>query len=343
MGWRLCLWSGAEILTTFTSLADLKNRWALVTGASSGIGSEYASQLAAAGVNLVLVARRENRLNVLATDLIHQHAIQAQVLPIDLSLPGATEQIHTWLKNKGVHIRLLVNNAALGYWGPGENVSPQAYETMLRVNVLAVTELCCRLFSDLSTPKGGAIINVSSPAAYQPIPGMAVYAATKSFVHSVSQALHEEWRKRGVLVQTLVPGPSPTDLPGARAMGEGSLCPVNVPVRASLHNLGKGTAVVTTARGTLFQRIFSLLPTPFVLRQVSKTFLPLLFLLIFSPHSVFAFTSISSGDENAVSVNDVIPSSRTILSEEASVAGGLASGVPEGWESPLFNGVRRRH
>lgn len=285
MGRRLCLWCGAQILRTFSSLADLNNKWALVTGASSGIGSEFASQLAAAGVNVVLVARHEDRLNVLAKNLIHQHAIQALVLPIDLSRPGAAEQIHAWLKEKEVHIRLLVNNAARGYWAPSENASPQEYETMIRVNVLAVIDLCCRLFWDLSSPKGGAIINVSSPAAYLPIPGMAVYAATKSFVHSVSLSLHEEWRKRGILVQTLVPGPSPTELPGARALGEDSLSPVDIPVRASLHHLGKGTAVVTTAPGTFLQRVFALLPASFILRRVGKMFLPLIVLSLWGSPS----------------------------------------------------------
>jgi len=258
-------------------LEDLKGHWALVTGASSGIGREFALQLAAGGVNLVLVARRADRLKILAADLRDRHGIQALDLPIDLALSGAAQQLYQRLQHEGITIRLLVNSAALGHWARFEAGTSQGYEAMIRVNTVAVVGLCRGFLDNIaSDPDGGAIINVSSPAAYQPIPGMAVYAATKAFVHNFSLALHEECRKQGVLVQTLLPGPTPTELPGARAgtrgKGIGKLATAAVAVRASLCHINRGTAVVITARGTLWQRLFTLLPASVVIRLVSRLF-----------------------------------------------------------------------
>jgi short-subunit dehydrogenase len=259
-------------------LEDLKGHWALVTGASAGIGREFACQLAAEGVNLVLVARRANLLKVLATDLRSQYDVEVMDLSMDLAQPGAATELHGRLQADGIIIRLLVNNAALGHWAPFEAAGCEAYEAMIRVNVMAVIDLCHVFLLDLKAHPDSAIINVSSPAAYQPIPTMAVYAATKSFVHSFSQALHEEWRKHGVLVQTLLPGPTATALPGAQAgvphRGIGKLTAVCEPVRASLRHLERGTAVVITARGTLWQRLFALFPAEIVIRQVGRMFAP---------------------------------------------------------------------
>lgn len=259
-------------------LGDLKNHWALVTGASSGIGREFACQLAAAGVNLVLVARRLDPLKVLATELRKQYDVDILDLPMDLAQPDAARELHARLQADGIRIRLLVNNAALGHWAPFEAGSCAAYEAMIGVNVMAVVELCHVFQHDLAAHPDSAIINVSSPAAYQPIPTMAVYAATKSFVHSFSQALHGEWGKNGVLVQTLLPGPTATALPGAQAGvrhgGVGKPMPVGEPVRASLRHLERGTAVVITARGTIWQRIFALFPAEIVIRLVGRMFAP---------------------------------------------------------------------
>ncbi|NMQ27264.1 SDR family NAD(P)-dependent oxidoreductase [Candidatus Accumulibacter phosphatis] len=259
-------------------LEDLKGDWALVTGASSGIGQEFALQLAAAGVNLVLVARRADRLKSLATNLRARHGIEALDLPIDLAQAMAAEELHQLLQRQGIKIRLLVNNAALGHWAPFETGTTQAYEALIRVNALAVVNLCHNFLHDLASHHDSAIINVSSPAAYQPVPFLAVYAASKAFVHNFSQALHEEWRKHGVLVQTLLPGPTPTELPGAQAgtrgKGIGTTVGASYPVRLSLPHLAKATAVVTAARGTLWQRLFALLPAKFVIRQVSRMFSP---------------------------------------------------------------------
>ena len=259
-------------------IEDLKNHWALVTGASSGIGHEFAVQLAAAGVNLVLVARRAQRLQSLGSTLRDTHGVQVLVLAADLAKTGVAAQVRARLRSDGVTIRLLVNNAALGRWARFEASPGEFYEEMIRVNAVAMVSLCRELLPDLTRYPSSAIINVSSAAAYQPVPYMAVYAATKAFVHSFSQALHAEWRERGVLVQTLVPGHAETELEGAQAGARGSamkgVSAVDEPVRAALTHLGTGVPVVVTARMTFWQRLFALLPSTFVLRQVSRMFRP---------------------------------------------------------------------
>lgn len=253
-------------------LETLRGAWALVTGASSGIGREFARQLAAAGVNLVLVARRAQALSDLATDLEVQHGVRVVALPTDLAQPGAPEVLRARLRQAGIRLRLLVNNAALGHWGDFSAEGKAHYEAMLRVNTWAPLALCLAFEQDLTQAPGGAVINVASPAAYQPVPHLAVYAASKAFLYSFSLALHQEWGGRGVLVQTLLPGPTDTDLPGARAGGVGRLVAAAETVGASLAGLRRGAAIVTTARGTLLQRVFALLPARLVLPQVARLF-----------------------------------------------------------------------
>lgn len=258
-------------------MRDLRGHWALVTGASSGIGREFARHLASAGMHLVLVARRADRLNELATELSDRHGSRILALPVDLAQSDAVELLRERLREEGIRIRLLVNNAALGHWAVFEAASLQVYEEMIRVNIQAVTALCHTFRRDLASHPCSAIVNVSSPAAFQPVPYMAVYAASKAFVHSFSLALHEEWRKQGILVQTLLPGPTPTELPGAQAGGgKGIARPAMAafPVRASLRHMETGSAIVITARRTFWQRIFALLPARMLLRQVGRMFTP---------------------------------------------------------------------
>lgn len=252
-------------------IEDLKDHWALVTGASSGIGREFAVQLAAAGVHLVLVARRAELLNALAAELASRHGIQAIALPANLAEPGQAGRLRQRLQAEGISIRLLVNNAALGRWARFEASPAAFYEQMIEVNAAAPVSLCREFLPDLTSHQGSAVINVSSPAAYQPVPYMAVYAASKAFLHAFSLALHEEWREKGVRVQTLVPGPIRTELEGAQAGVKGAGTAA-VAVRAALARLE--SPVVTSARGTLLQRIFALLPLQLVLRQAGKMFLP---------------------------------------------------------------------
>ncbi len=259
-------------------LSELKGHWALITGASSGIGREFAAHLAKAGMNLVLVARRKELLADLATELTSQHDIKTFVLALDLSHLKAADEIKSSLSEMGIRIRVLCNNAGVGRWGRFEKSSAEDYRQMLEVNNGAMVSLCYRFLSDLASFPSSAVINVSSAACYQPVPYMAAYAASKAFVQSFSQALYGEWKDRGILVQTLVPGPTETEFDKKAGAYESALkgrdSTENV-VQASLAGFVKGQPVVIAAKGTYMQRVFAgLFPARMVIREVSKMFKP---------------------------------------------------------------------
>lgn len=258
-------------------LSEWRGDWALVTGASSGIGREFAEQLAGSGVNVVLVARRKARLEELASR-VARAGVEAVVEPADLRLPETPSRLRAALRNRRVRIRLLCNAAAFGRWGRVEGSTPETYDEMIRVNAVALASMCLTFLDDLASHPSSAIINVSSPVALQPVPYMAVYAATKAFVHSLSQALYEEWRERGLLVQTLVPGPTATEfdeLAGAYASAIQVRGSPREVVAMSLRRLGGGTPMAVAAKGTLRQRLFAgLFPSRFVVRMVGKMFRP---------------------------------------------------------------------
>jgi short-subunit dehydrogenase len=259
-------------------LGNWKGDWALITGASSGIGREFANQLGAAGLNLVLVARRKPLLDNLAADLSERYGGRVITIPIDLSQLGAISAVGSRLFAEQVRVRLLCNNAAFGSWGPFEKTSAPTYQQMIELNIGAMVELCHHFLPDLASHSTSAIINVSSPAAFQPIPYMAVYAATKSFVHNFSQALYGEWKDRGIMVQSLVPGPTATefdDVAGAYASAVKDRGTPHKVVKDALDNLGKDTPVVMSAKGTYQQRFFAaLFPPKMVIRTVKRMFEP---------------------------------------------------------------------
>ena len=259
-------------------IAECKGHWALITGASSGIGREFAVQLAAAGVNIALVARRSALLTELAGTLSQQHGIRTLVAPADLREAQAMRTLREKLDAHGVRVRLLINNAAFGRWGCFEETSEATYRDMLRLNAEAMVALCQGFLPQLASFPTSAVINVSSAACYQPVPYMAVYAATKAFVQSFSQALHGEWRERGVHVQTLVPGPTETEFDKIAGAYESALKgranPADV-VKQSLLRLGDKSPVVVTTRGTYRQRIFAgLFPPKTVIATVARMFNP---------------------------------------------------------------------
>lgn len=259
-------------------LSDLKGHWALVTGASSGIGQELATQLAQAGANLVLVARREERLQALADTLRRQHGVKTHVAAVDLSAPGAVDALKAQLAPAGIRVRLLCNNAGAGRWGRFMDGAGADYERINALNTTALVSMCHAFFGDLASFPGSAVINVSSAAAYQPVPYMAMYAASKAFVQSFSQALHGEWKEHGILVQTLVPGPTESEFDAKAGAYESAVTQRDTPVqvvRAALAGLEGGAPVVAVARGTYKQRFFAgLFPPAMVIREVGKMFKP---------------------------------------------------------------------
>ena len=179
---------------------------AVVTGASAGLGEEFARQLAAKGHRLVLVARRRERLEVLAEELGNARAVE-----LDLSRPGAAGQLVADIIRHGEAVQLLVNNAGFGLAGGFAELDGKRQREMIDLNCGALTELAHAVLPGMIERKSGGILNVASTAAFQPGPGMAVYFATKAFVLSFSEALHDEVRRHGVKVSCLCPGPTRTE------------------------------------------------------------------------------------------------------------------------------------
>ena len=182
------------------------NRVALVTGASAGLGVDFARQLAADGQRLVLAARRKDRLDALVAELGNARAVA-----IDLGQPGAAARLMANLEVEGEEVELLVNNAGFGLWGKFETHDPGRLGEMIDLNVRALTDLSRAVVPAMIARKSGAILNVASTAAFQPGPGMAVYFATKAYVLSFSEALHEELKPHGIRVTALCPGPTRTE------------------------------------------------------------------------------------------------------------------------------------
>ena len=193
-------------------------RWGLVTGASAGIGEVFAHRLAARGMNLVLSARRLERLEGLARKLREEHAIAALAVPADLGRPGEAGRLWEEASN-GRSIHLLVNNAGFGARGPfAASVLARQLE-MIQVNCSSVLELAHHALRPMLDRGEGGIINVSSIAAFQPVPELATYGASKAFVLSLSQALWSETRGTGVRVLALCPGRTPTEFQAIAGTG----------------------------------------------------------------------------------------------------------------------------
>lgn len=187
---------------------------ALVTGASAGIGHEFGLQLAARGYDLILVARRRERLGELATQARALGAERVEVLPADLAEPGAAAKLAAAVGHLGLEVALLVNNAGFGTHGRFEALPPDREHDEISVNVDVLVGLTHAFLPGMLARGRGGVINVASTASFQPVPYMAVYGATKAFVRSFSEALHEEVHRRGVRVLALCPGPTATEFFG---------------------------------------------------------------------------------------------------------------------------------
>jgi uncharacterized protein len=184
---------------------------ALVTGASSGIGAEIASQLASRGHSLVLVARREERLRSLATELASDHGVQAEVIACDLGDPAERDRLEEELRSRGRAVEILVNNAGFGHQADFARSPRERMVEMVRLNVEAVVDLTSRFLGPMVERGRGSVINIASLAAFQPLPGSSVYGASKAFVLSFSEAVRTELRGSGVSVTAVCPGPVRTE------------------------------------------------------------------------------------------------------------------------------------
>jgi short-subunit dehydrogenase len=184
---------------------------ALITGASSGLGEEFARQLAAKGANLVLVARRSDRLETLATALRGEHGVSVTVIAADLSAPNAATELASRVSKLGLSIDTLVNNAGFATRSRFENEDASRIAQEIDLNVGALVDITRVFYPGLLASGKGALINIASTGAYQPVPLMAVYGATKAFVLSFTEALWYEAKGSGLKVLALSPGATKTE------------------------------------------------------------------------------------------------------------------------------------
>jgi uncharacterized protein len=183
---------------------------ALITGASSGIGFELARVFADHGYDLVLTARREDRLADLAASL--PSGCQVDVVPVDLAKAKGPGKLVAYVRDSGRTIDVLVNNAGVAASGPFQTLSAEQMRSILQVNVRALTELTQAFLPDMIERGRGRILNVGSVAGFQPVPGLALYGASKAFVLSFTESLSEDLRGTGVTVTALCPGPTRTEM-----------------------------------------------------------------------------------------------------------------------------------
>jgi short-subunit dehydrogenase len=187
-------------------MAGWQGKWALVTGASAGIGLELASQLAAGGANLVLTARRTERLTQLAAELRERHKIQTEVFPADLAQPQAPDDVFHFTEQKRLAIEVLINNAGFGAYGYFHKTERQRLLDMVQVNVASVVNLTRLFLPAMVERRSGYVMIVASTAAFQPVPYISTYAATKGFDLLFAEGIAEEVRRHGVNVCALCPG-----------------------------------------------------------------------------------------------------------------------------------------
>jgi len=226
---------------------------ALITGASAGIGREFARQLAPSARLLVLAARRQERLQQLGEELEAAYpSLQVRTLAVDLSDNVQLRGLTDWLANQSLELDLLVNDAGVGEVGPFATADPKRIEQIILVNMHALTLLTRAVLPGMIARKRGAILNVSSSAGFQPMPGFNVYAASKAYVTSFSEALRAEVHDSGITISALCPGPVHTEFsdvayrPGNRhpPSPEFAHVPVEEVVRAGLDGIERDQPIV---------------------------------------------------------------------------------------------------
>lgn len=250
--------------------------YALITGASSGIGECFARKLAAQGRRLVLVARTRKKLDDLVRDLMADGSPDALVMDCDLSAPGSPAGLVNMLTSARIDVSLLINNAGFGIRDKFWNASISRQIDMLRLNIQAVVELTYGLLPAMLERKSGTIINVSSTGSFQPIPYMSAYGATKAFVTSFSMGLAEEVRTYGIIVVTLCPGGTETNFFKASGFARpnlpGGMQTAEQVVDAALRRIDKGGLVIPGLVNKLTVQSQRLAPRGFVASMSARLF-----------------------------------------------------------------------
>lgn len=257
---------------------EYKSKTALITGASSGIGLEYAREFARRGSNLILVARRQDALENLKRELSEAFGVTVTVIAMDLSSPDAGQKLVGELAEHGFTVDFLINNAGFGTNSRFSQEDRSVIRQEITLNVLTLVDLTAAFLPHMLKQNFGAVVNIASTASYQPVPGMAVYAATKSFVRSFTSAVWGEVAGTNVRVLTVSPGATKTeffDVAGAKPAG--ALAPVENVIRTTFKALDSKRskpAVIDGAANRVLALFSTILPKAMVIRMVAKMFLP---------------------------------------------------------------------
>ena len=255
-----------------------KDKWALVTGASAGIGKALAKELASGGANLVLTARRRERLELLAQELREKYNIKTEIFPADLTQTSAPEELYRFTESRALAIELLVNNAGFGQYGEFHTITPQRLLEMVQVNCGAVLHLTRLYLPQMAARRSGDVLIVSSTAAFQAVPYISTYAATKVFDLFLAEGLAEEMKPYGIRVCGLCPGTTASEfheVAGHPAHSKGREQSAEVVARNGLRALAAGKSYVISGLGNyLGAQGERLVPRRLVTRIAAKIFRP---------------------------------------------------------------------
>jgi short-subunit dehydrogenase len=259
-------------------ITEWKGKWALVTGASAGIGKALAEQLAAGGANLVLTARRQERLQLLARELSAKHKVQTEIFVADLAEPSGPEAIFQFTQQRGITVDLLVNNAGFGRYGEFHSIELDRLLQMVQVNCTAVLHLTHLYLPQMIARLSGDILIVASTAAFQAVPYISTYAATKVFDLYLAEGLAEEAKPYGVRICALCPGTTTSEfhqLAGHPANTKGREESAETVARNGLKALAAGKSYVISGFGNyLGAHGERLVPRRLVARIAARMFRP---------------------------------------------------------------------
>ena len=252
-------------------------KWALITGASAGIGVAFANQLASEGTNLVLTARRQDRLEALARRLESANGIRTEVLAADLAQPAAPGQIFAFTEQKGIEVDLLINNAGFGQYGELPTVETQRLVDMVQVNCVAVVHLTRLYLAEMVKRKRGDVLILASTASFQAVPYISTYAATKAFDLLFAEGLAEEMKPYGIRVCALCPGSTESEFHAVAGQEEYSKQPETAEkvARSGLEALAQGKSSIISGLGNyLGAQSQRLVPRRLVTRIAASMFRP---------------------------------------------------------------------
>jgi uncharacterized protein len=253
-------------------------KWALITGASAGIGWALAEQLAEGGANLVLTARRVDRLEKLASDLSAKNKIRTEIVAADLTKPQAPAEIFEFTARKGLEIELLINNAGFGAFGYIYEIPAEAMADMVQVNCAAVVHLTRLYVTGMVARKHGYVLIVASTAAFQAVPFNSVYAATKAFDLLFAEGISEELKASGVKVCALCPGPTTTEFQQVANQPDRTFKVAETAekvARVGLEGVARGKSyVISGAMNRLMMEMERLVPRRFVTHMAANMMRP---------------------------------------------------------------------